>query len=208
MLIDSNTEFARSPISPPTDRRAHTSESSQTACQTHNVTRRSAFVGRRPRGSRTMCRWIFYYGEEVCIAKLIFGATHGLATMSEVRACHAPQPAAATVARNLTREHRPRPERDRRARPATSRAGSPRSSSFPAARRSTRRIARPLLTSVLPAPRRRLCRALDARSVVSASSAGRRIHPRVRGEPPAEPPRERARVRHRVVRARAVRAGG
>ena len=32
-----------------------------------------------------MCRWIFYYGEEVCIAKLIFGAVHGLATMSEVR---------------------------------------------------------------------------------------------------------------------------
>ena len=32
-----------------------------------------------------MCRWIFYYGEEVCIAKLIFGARHGLATMSEVR---------------------------------------------------------------------------------------------------------------------------
>ncbi|EEH56790.1 uncharacterized protein MICPUCDRAFT_57720 [Micromonas pusilla CCMP1545] len=29
-----------------------------------------------------MCRWIFYYGEEVCIAKLIFGCTHGLATMS------------------------------------------------------------------------------------------------------------------------------
>ena len=24
-----------------------------------------------------MCRWIFYYGEEVCIAKLIFGARHG-----------------------------------------------------------------------------------------------------------------------------------
>jgi len=33
-----------------------------------------------------MCRWIFYYGEEVCIAKLIFGCTHGLATMSHVRA--------------------------------------------------------------------------------------------------------------------------
>ena len=32
-----------------------------------------------------MCRLIFYYGEEVCIAKLIFGARHGLATMSEVR---------------------------------------------------------------------------------------------------------------------------
>ena len=31
-----------------------------------------------------MCRWIFYYGEEVCIAKLIFGATHALAHMSEV----------------------------------------------------------------------------------------------------------------------------
>lgn len=41
--------------------------------------------------SPKMCRWIFYYGEEVCIAKLIFGATHGLATMSEVgRATPAP----------------------------------------------------------------------------------------------------------------------
>ena len=27
--------------------------------------------------ARAMCRWIFYYGEEVCIAKLIFGCTHG-----------------------------------------------------------------------------------------------------------------------------------
>jgi hypothetical protein len=53
-----------------------------------------------------MCRWIFYYGEEVCIAKLIFGATHGLATMSEVRARHAPPPAAAEVARNLTGKDR------------------------------------------------------------------------------------------------------
>ena len=44
---------------------------------------RSAFVGRRPRGSRIMCRWIFYYGEEVCISKLIYGASHGLATMAD-----------------------------------------------------------------------------------------------------------------------------
>ena len=30
-----------------------------------------------------MCRWIFYYGEEVCISKLIYGASHGLATMAD-----------------------------------------------------------------------------------------------------------------------------
>lgn len=30
-----------------------------------------------------MCRWIFYYGEEVCLGKLLYGATHGLANMSE-----------------------------------------------------------------------------------------------------------------------------
>jgi hypothetical protein len=35
-----------------------------------------------------MCRWIFYYGEEVCIAKLIFGCTHGLASMSEAGRIH------------------------------------------------------------------------------------------------------------------------
>jgi hypothetical protein len=34
-------------------------------------------------GGGAMCRWIVYYGEEVCIAKLIFGAAHGLAHMSE-----------------------------------------------------------------------------------------------------------------------------
>lgn len=45
----------------------------------------AAFVGRCPASHFSMCRWIFYYGEEVCIAKLIFGAVHGLATMSEVR---------------------------------------------------------------------------------------------------------------------------
>ena len=33
--------------------------------------------------TRTMCRWIFYYGEEVCISKLIYGASHGLATMAD-----------------------------------------------------------------------------------------------------------------------------
>jgi len=37
---------------------------------------------RRPT-SRVMCRWIFYYGEEVCISKLIYGASHGLATMAD-----------------------------------------------------------------------------------------------------------------------------
>ena len=30
-----------------------------------------------------MCRWIYYYGEEVCISKLIYGASHGLATMAD-----------------------------------------------------------------------------------------------------------------------------
>ena len=30
-----------------------------------------------------MCRWIFYYGEEVCLGKLLYGATHALANMSE-----------------------------------------------------------------------------------------------------------------------------
>ena len=33
--------------------------------------------------ARAMCRWIFYYGEEVCISKLIYGASHGLATMAD-----------------------------------------------------------------------------------------------------------------------------
>lgn len=33
--------------------------------------------------ARVMCRWIFYYGEEVCISKLIYGASHGLATMAD-----------------------------------------------------------------------------------------------------------------------------
>ena len=37
-------------------------------------------VGRPP---VAMCRWIFYYGEEVCISKLIYGASHGLATMAD-----------------------------------------------------------------------------------------------------------------------------
>ena len=125
---------------------------------------RSAFVGRRPRGSRIMCRWIFYYGEEVCIAKLIFGATHGLATMSEVRARHAPSPAAAEVARNLTGKDRKRDPGGPR--PSTSRAGPPRPSSFPATGPPACRLARPRLTS-RPTPRRRLSRALDARPVSS-----------------------------------------
>ena len=102
----------------------------------------------RPRGSRTMCRWIFYYGEEVCIAKLIFGATHGLATMSEVGASHAQPPAAATVARDLTGKDRPRPKRELWSGSSTSPAGLPRSSSFPATGHPARRLARPRLTSL------------------------------------------------------------
>ena len=38
---------------------------------------------RRAASAPRMCRWIFYYGEEVCISKLIYGASHGLATMAD-----------------------------------------------------------------------------------------------------------------------------
>ena len=30
-----------------------------------------------------MCRWVFYYGDEVCISKIIYGAYHGLANMAD-----------------------------------------------------------------------------------------------------------------------------
>lgn len=86
-----------------------------------------------------MCRWIFYYGEEVCIAKLIFGATHGLATMSEVRARHRSPRKSPEI-----RPERPsEAKRDLRSRPPTSRAGSPRLASFPATGHPARSLARP-----------------------------------------------------------------
>ena len=46
-------------------------------------TRRRHHRSRRHRTSRAMCRWIYYYGDEVCISKLIYGASHGLATMAD-----------------------------------------------------------------------------------------------------------------------------
>ena len=30
-----------------------------------------------------MCRWVFYYGDEVCISQIIYGAYHGLANMAD-----------------------------------------------------------------------------------------------------------------------------
>jgi len=44
---------------------------------------RVVVITRRHRTSRAMCRWIYYYGDEVCISKLIYGASHGLATMAD-----------------------------------------------------------------------------------------------------------------------------